>query len=120
MHLYEGREDQFEFQRIYGMGDLTYRNAKKIYSDFPLTRVYAPVGSKKELLPYLVRRILENGANSSFVNKYIDTLDESLLVELEKFLNFEDEIILNYYNKGIAEKKIDKNRVSKIFKNFKL
>jgi len=36
-----------------------------------LTRVYAPVGSKKELLPYLVRRLLENGANSSFVNKYL-------------------------------------------------
>ncbi|MAK16549.1 MAG: proline dehydrogenase [Gammaproteobacteria bacterium] len=71
MHLYKGREDQFEFQRIFGMGDLTYRNAKKVYSDFPLTRVYAPVGSKKELLPYLVRRLLENGANSSFVNKYL-------------------------------------------------
>ena len=71
MHLYRGREDQFEFQRIFGMGDLTYRNAQKVYSEFPLTRVYAPVGSKKELLPYLVRRLLENGANSSFVNKYL-------------------------------------------------
>tara|TARA_Y100000748_G_scaffold204437_1_gene171169 strand:+ start:3106 stop:6192 length:3087 start_codon:yes stop_codon:yes gene_type:complete len=71
MELYKGREDQFEFQRIFGMGDLTYRNAKKVYKDFPLTRVYAPVGSKKELLPYLVRRLLENGANSSFVNKYL-------------------------------------------------
>ena len=57
MQLYQGREDQFEFQRIFGMGDLTYRNAQKVYSDFPLTRVYAPVGSKKELLPYLVRRL---------------------------------------------------------------
>ena len=57
---------------------------------------------------------------SSFVNKYIDTFDEKFLNELEKFLNFEDEIILNYYNKGIAEKKIDKNGVSKIFKSFKL
>ena len=71
MDLYKGREDQFEFQRIFGMGDLTYRNAKKVYKDFPLVRVYAPVGSKKELLPYLVRRLLENGANSSFVNKYL-------------------------------------------------
>ena len=53
------------------MGDLTYRNAEKVYDNFPLTRVYAPVGSKKELLPYLVRRLLENGANSSFVNKYL-------------------------------------------------
>ena len=71
MELYKGRVDDFEFQRIYGMGDLTYRNAEKIYDSFPVTRIYAPVGSKKELLPYLVRRLLENGANSSFVNKYL-------------------------------------------------
>ena len=57
---------------------------------------------------------------SSFVNKYIDTFDESLLVELEKFLNFEDEIILDFYQKNKKKKKIDKNRVSEIFKNFKL
>jgi antitoxin CptB len=57
---------------------------------------------------------------SSFVNKYINIFDENLLLELEKFLNFEDEIILDYYNKGIIQKKIDKNKVTKIFKNFKL
>ena len=57
---------------------------------------------------------------SSFVNKYIDTLDENLLFELEKFLDFEDEIILNYYQKNIIQKGIDKNKVSKIFKDFKL
>tara|TARA_B100000902_G_C27120473_1_gene818403 strand:+ start:704 stop:961 length:258 start_codon:yes stop_codon:yes gene_type:complete len=57
---------------------------------------------------------------SSFVNKYIDIFDENLLLELEKFLNFEDEIILNFYNNGNIEKKIDRNEVSKIFKNFKL
>ncbi len=57
---------------------------------------------------------------SSFVNKYIDTFDENLLLELEKFLNFEDEIILNFYNKGLIQKKIDKNEISKIFKDFKL
>ena len=72
MALYENREDEFEFQRIFGMGDITYKNAKNIYTKFPVTRIYAPVGSKKELLPYLVRRLLENGANSSFVNKYLD------------------------------------------------
>ena len=55
------------------MGDLTYRNAEKVFDDLPLTRIYAPVGSKKELLPYLVRRLLENGANSSFVNKYLSS-----------------------------------------------
>jgi len=55
---------------------------------------------------------------SSFVNKYINTFEESLLIELEKFLNFEDEIILNYYQKDIVQKEIDKNRVSKIFKSY--
>ena len=57
---------------------------------------------------------------SSFVNKYINTFDESFLLELEKFLNFEDEVILDYYQKDIIKKKIEKNKVSKIFKNFKL
>ncbi len=57
---------------------------------------------------------------SSFVNKYIDSFDESLLIELEKFLNFEDEVILNYYQKKTNQKEIDKNRVSKIFRSFKL
>tara|TARA_Y100000768_G_C23528316_1_gene473635 strand:- start:43 stop:300 length:258 start_codon:yes stop_codon:yes gene_type:complete len=57
---------------------------------------------------------------SSFVNKYIDTFDETLLKELEKFLNFEDEIILNFYQKNIIQKNIDKNGVSNLFKNYKL
>ncbi len=57
---------------------------------------------------------------SSFVNKYIDTFDENLLIELDKFLNYEDEVILNFYQKDVVQKKIDKNKVSKIFKNYKL
>ena len=57
---------------------------------------------------------------SSFVNKYINDFDENLLAQLEKFLDFEDEIILNYYNFNITEKKIDENKVSKIFKKFKI
>ena len=57
---------------------------------------------------------------SSFVNKYINTFDEKLLVELEEFLNFEDEIILNYYQKNIIQKKIDENGVSKIFKQYRI
>ena len=57
---------------------------------------------------------------SSFVNKYINDFDESLLVELEKFLNFEDEIILNFYNFNIVEKEIDQNKVSRIFQKFKI
>ena len=57
---------------------------------------------------------------SSFVNRYINDFDEGLLVELEKFLDFEDEIILNFYNFNLVEKKIDQNKVSKIFQKFKI
>ncbi len=61
----------FEFQRLHGMGQLLY---EQVLSDHPNTRVrvYAPVGNHKDLLPYLVRRLLENGANSSFVNRFLD------------------------------------------------
>ena len=57
---------------------------------------------------------------SSFVNKYINDFEDNLLAELEKFLDFEDEIILNFYNFNIVEKKIDQNKVSKIFKKFRI
>ena len=56
---------------------------------------------------------------SKFVNNYVHKFKMEELNELEKFLNFEDEIILNYYNKGIIEKKIDQNKISAIFKKFK-
>ena len=55
-----------------------------------------------------------------FVNKYIHEFDESLLRELEKFLNFEDEVILDYYQNSISKKNIDQNLVSKIFKKFRI
>ena len=55
---------------------------------------------------------------SKFVNKYINNFDENLLYELEKFLDFEDEIILNFYHYNIVEKKIDENQVAKYLKNF--
>ena len=57
---------------------------------------------------------------SSFVNKYINLFNENQLLELDKFLNFEDEVILNFYHHNIIEKQIDKNKVSIIFKDFKL
>ena len=57
---------------------------------------------------------------SSFVHKYIKILDEKELIEMEKFLNFEDEIILNYYNYNIVEKKISENKISKLFKDHKI
>ena len=57
---------------------------------------------------------------SSFVNKYINEFDYTYLAELDKFLNFEDETIINFYNYNIIEKKIDKNKVSKLFKSHKV
>ena len=57
---------------------------------------------------------------SSFVNKYINEFDKSLLEELDKFLDFEDEIILNYYHHDVIKDNIDTNRVSKIFKKFNI
>ncbi len=57
---------------------------------------------------------------SSFVDKNIHLFNEQLLYELDKFLNFEDEIILNYYQYDIIKENIDKNEVSKMFKKFKL
>ena len=59
-------DDGFEFQRLHGMGDALYA---QLHADRPglACRIYAPVGSHRDLLAYLVRRLLENGANSSFV-----------------------------------------------------
>jgi antitoxin CptB len=57
---------------------------------------------------------------SSFVNKYINTFDDIYLNELDNFLNFDDEIILNYYQNKLIEKNIDHNKVSKLFKDFKI
>ena len=57
---------------------------------------------------------------SSFVKKHVNLFTESQLIDLEKFLDFEDEIILNYYNFDKIENNIDKNEISKIFKNFKI
>jgi RHH-type proline utilization regulon transcriptional repressor/proline dehydrogenase/delta 1-pyrroline-5-carboxylate dehydrogenase len=77
-HLAHGRP--FEFQRLHGMGADLYAEAVGAGPgrlNVPC-RVYAPVGSHEDLLPYLVRRLLENGANTSFVNRIVD---EALPVE---------------------------------------
>ncbi|MFD2176158.1 bifunctional proline dehydrogenase/L-glutamate gamma-semialdehyde dehydrogenase PutA [Veronia pacifica] len=60
----------FEFQRLHGMGEALYNHAMNQFGNG--VRIYAPVGSHKDLLPYLVRRLLENGANSSFVHRLVD------------------------------------------------
>ena len=57
---------------------------------------------------------------SNFVNKYINEFDINLLNELDDFLSFEDETISNYYYRDIIKKNIDQNKISKIFKKFKI
>ena len=61
-----GGVDGYEFQRLHGMGEVLYETLRE---EFPnaAVRIYAPVGGHRDLLAYLVRRLLENGANSSFV-----------------------------------------------------
>jgi RHH-type proline utilization regulon transcriptional repressor/proline dehydrogenase/delta 1-pyrroline-5-carboxylate dehydrogenase len=63
----------FEYQRLHGMGEEIYDTLRTIEGNNPTpVRIYAPVGGHKELLAYLVRRLLENGANTSFVNRMGD------------------------------------------------
>ena len=67
-----GEDRDYEFQRLHGMGKELYALVKAAGgSDIPC-RIYAPVGSHEDLLAYLVRRLLENGANTSFVNRIVD------------------------------------------------
>ena len=69
--LAKGRN--FEFQRLHGMGEDVYAELARQEGDRRTpVRIYAPVGGHKDLLAYLVRRLLENGANSSFVNRMAD------------------------------------------------
>jgi RHH-type proline utilization regulon transcriptional repressor/proline dehydrogenase/delta 1-pyrroline-5-carboxylate dehydrogenase len=64
-------DTDFEMQRLHGMGEALYDGATSRGEPWPL-RVYAPVGSHEDLLAYLVRRLLENGANTSFVHRLVD------------------------------------------------
>ncbi len=70
MELAANDRGSFEFQRLHGMGETLHDLVLK--DDVAEVSVYAPCGSHEELLPYLVRRLLENGANSSFVNQLLD------------------------------------------------
>ncbi|MCA3644403.1 MAG: bifunctional proline dehydrogenase/L-glutamate gamma-semialdehyde dehydrogenase PutA [Methylobacterium sp.] len=67
-----GNAEGYEFQRLHGMGEAAY-SALLAQSPDAACRVYAPVGGHRDLLAYLVRRLLENGANSSFVNEAADS-----------------------------------------------
>ncbi len=67
-----GDAEGYEFQRLHGMGEALYEAVTEETGYGAPCRVYAPVGTHEDLLPYLVRRLLENGANTSFVNRLAD------------------------------------------------
>ena len=71
IHHHAGARE-FEFQRLHGMGEELYAEVTDPRGLNVPCRVYAPVGAHEELLPYLVRRLLENGANVSFINRIAD------------------------------------------------
>ncbi len=82
-----GAGKKYELQRLHGMGAGLYEAARKFYPQLTCC-IYAPVGEHKELLPYLVRRLLENGANNSFVHKLVDPqipIEKLARHPLEKF-----------------------------------
>lgn len=83
MILELAKDKAFEFQRLYGMGEALYSHLIKETNYAIPCRIYAPVGSHKDLLAYLVRRLLENGANTSFVHKIHDASQpiEALLAD---------------------------------------
>ena len=72
VYVMAGNDKRFEFQRLHGMGQQLYSSVIAPDGLDQPSRIYAPVGSHEDLLAYLVRRLLENGANTSFVNRLAD------------------------------------------------
>jgi len=70
-HMAGGDVSGYEYQRLHGMGESLHETVRQRHGT--RCRIYAPVGAHRDLLAYLVRRLLENGANSSFVNQIVDT-----------------------------------------------
>lgn len=91
LELAGDNKDKFEFQCLHGMGEALHRLT--LAKEGTACRIYAPVGKHRDLLAYLVRRLLENGANSSFVNQIVD---EDIPVQ---------EIVENPFNKITASKR---------------
>jgi RHH-type transcriptional regulator, proline utilization regulon repressor / proline dehydrogenase / delta 1-pyrroline-5-carboxylate dehydrogenase len=73
----------YEFQRLHGMGEAMHRQVLEKHGT--RCRIYAPIGAHRDLLAYLVRRLLENGANSSFVNQIIDEKVPAITVAADPF-----------------------------------
>lgn len=84
----------FEFQRLHGMGEALHRQV--LDKQGTKCRIYAPVGAHRDLLAYLVRRLLENGANSSFVNQVVDETVPAELIAGDPF-----EVLESYNTKSV-------------------
>ena len=83
-----GHNQSYEFQRLHGMGEALHKLIHE--EEKARCRIYAPVGAHRDLLAYLVRRLLENGANSSFVNQIVnqDVSPELIAADPFEFLKF--------------------------------
>lgn len=96
MRHYQIDKTQMEFQLLYGMGFGIYHTLAPHYT----CRIYAPVGKHKELLPYLIRRLIENGAGNSFVNQLtnkeitIEKLVEDPLTRTHALLEASDDSLI--------------------------
>lgn len=91
VHEMAGDKD-YEFQCLHGMGETLYDQVVGSQNLGRRVRIYAPVGTHKTLLAYLVRRLLENGANSSFVNRIVDekvSIDELIASPLDELVRTE-------------------------------
>ncbi len=84
-----GDRDAFEFQRLHGMGEALHDAV--LTAEKTRCRIYAPVGAHRDLLAYLVRRLLENGANSSFVNQIVDVSVAPETIAADPFANFNEQ-----------------------------
>lgn len=84
---YAGNDSPFEFQRLHGMGEAMHRLIMQ--RNQTQCRIYAPVGSHRDLLAYLVRRLLENGANSSFVHQIVDESVSPKVLAADPFVEAE-------------------------------
>jgi len=113
----------FEFQKLHGMGDEIYSFLEN-KPDFKC-RVYAPVGGYKDLLPYLVRRLLENGANTSFIHQLksknfdIDKLIQSPLLKLDKLKTDKIPLPMNIFGNRDNSKGLDISEES-VIDNYKV
>ena len=89
LHMADGQP--YEFQRLHGMGEALHSIVLRDRST--RCRIYAPVGAHRDLLAYLVRRLLENGANSSFVNQIVDDTVPATVVAADPFAALSDSAV---------------------------